>query len=68
MILIAICMANEGDGPVLCEIERGARLNPATPLEACQEPLPPHLPLTTLKFPHDIGLRQSEMRSFESGR
>ncbi len=31
-------------------------------------PLPPHLPDATLKLPQDIGLRQSEIRSLESGR
>ncbi len=31
-------------------------------------PLPPHLPLATLKLPQDMGLRQSEIRSLESGR
>ena len=30
--------------------------------------LPPHLPDLTLKLPHDIGLRQSEIRSFEPSR
>ena len=29
---------------------------------------PPHLPVATLKFPHFIGARQSEIRSLESGR
>ncbi len=31
-------------------------------------PAPPHLPVATLKFPQDIGARQSAIRSFESGR
>ena len=31
-------------------------------------PLPPHLPVATLKLPHDSGARQSEIRSLESGR
>ena len=31
-------------------------------------PLPPHLPVATLKLPQDIGVRQSEIRSLESGR
>ena len=29
---------------------------------------PPHLPVLTLKLPHDIGLRQSAIRSFEPSR
>ena len=35
---------------------------------ANQLPLPPHLPVATLKLPQDIGFLQSEIRSFESGR
>src|SRR5690606_36047566 len=31
-------------------------------------PLPPHLPVATLNLPHDIGARQSAIRSLESGR
>ena len=31
-------------------------------------PVPPHLPVLTLKLPHDSGARQSEIRSFEPGR
>ena len=30
--------------------------------------MPPHCPVSTLKFPQDIGARQSEIRFFESGR
>jgi hypothetical protein len=29
---------------------------------------PPHLPVLTLKLPHDKGLRQSEIRSLEPSR
>ena len=31
-------------------------------------PVPPHLPVLTLKLPQDIGARQSEIRSFEPSR
>ena len=31
-------------------------------------PLPPHLPVLTLKLPQLSGARQSEIRSLESGR
>ena len=33
-----------------------------------QVPLPPHLPVATLKLPQLIGFRQSEIRSLLSGR
>ncbi len=33
-----------------------------------QAPLPPHLPVLTLKLPHDSGARHTEIRSLESGR
>ena len=34
----------------------------------CYSPIPPHLPVATLKLPHDSGARQSAIRSLESGR
>ena len=50
----------------------GAEEKPAPPngsaLGATYSPLPPHLPVATLKLPQDIGARQSEIRSLESGR
>ena len=45
-----------------------ARAAPSGSGSDSAEPLPPHLPVSTLKLPHDSGARQSEISSFDSGR
>ncbi len=69
-------------GRVEPKVRGGVTMHKITPTHCCamtsplkgevgladQLPLPPHLPEATLKLPQDIGLRQSEIRSLESGR
>ncbi len=59
---------DQGKSPLPDYGERARVKGQPPPRLADQLPLPPHLPVATLKLPHSIGLRQSEIRSFESAR
>jgi hypothetical protein len=41
---------------------------PSATVREPYDPLPPHLPVATLKLPQESGGRQSEIRFLESGR
>ena len=56
------------DGASAISGGRGTRGARSAPRATRQFVAPPHSPVATLKFPHDIGARQSAIRSADSGR